>query len=57
MLIFRVDGNACKAVIASLQVPYYLGELMEKISGGDRLQILKASQAMLKVNTIFFGEL
>lgn len=56
MLIFRVDGNACKAVIASLQVPYYLGELMEKISGGDRLQILKASQAMLKVNTIFFGE-
>nr|GMC71967.1 PP2A regulatory subunit TAP46-like [Ipomoea batatas] len=31
-----------------LLVPYYLGELMEKISGGDRLQILKASQAMLK---------
>lgn len=44
--------NACKVVIASLQVPYYLGELMEKISEGDRLQILKASQAMLKVKTL-----
>ncbi|VFQ72654.1 unnamed protein product [Cuscuta campestris] len=31
-----------------LLVPYYLGELEEKISEGDRLQILKASQAKLK---------
>lgn len=31
-----------------LLVPYYLGELVEKISEGDRLQILKASQAKLK---------
>ncbi|KAL9256294.1 PP2A regulatory subunit TAP46-like protein [Drosera capensis] len=31
-----------------LLVPYYLGELLEKISGQDRTQTLKASQAKLK---------
>lgn len=31
------------------QVPYYLGELTEKIVEEDRIQILKASQAKLKV--------
>lgn len=31
------------------QVPYYLAELTEKIAQDDRIQILKASQAKLKV--------
>ncbi|KAL2556256.1 PP2A regulatory subunit TAP46 [Forsythia ovata] len=31
-----------------LLVPYYLGELMEKIAQEDRIKILKASQAKLK---------
>jgi hypothetical protein len=30
-------------------VPYYLAELTEKIAQDDRIQILKASQAKLKV--------
>lgn len=34
------------------QVPYYLGELIEKIAQDDRLQILKASQSKLKVNDV-----
>ncbi|XP_059278412.1 PP2A regulatory subunit TAP46 [Lycium ferocissimum] len=29
-------------------VPYYLAELTEKIAGGDRIEVLKASQAKLK---------
>ncbi|GFQ06482.1 pp2a regulatory subunit tap46 [Phtheirospermum japonicum] len=32
-----------------LLVPYYLGELTEKITEEDRIQVLKASQAKLKV--------
>lgn len=35
-----------------LQVPYYLGELTEKVAQDDRIQILKASQAKLKVKHI-----
>ncbi|MCI00002.1 PP2A regulatory subunit TAP46-like protein, partial [Trifolium medium] len=30
-------------------VPYYLAELTEKIAQDDRIQILKASQAKLKI--------
>ncbi|KAK2444284.1 PP2A regulatory subunit TAP46 [Trifolium repens] len=37
------------------EVPYYLAELTEKIAQDDRIQILKASQAKLKV-FISFGE-
>lgn len=36
---------------ALLQVPFYLAELTEKIAQDDRVQILKVSQAKLKVNT------
>lgn len=32
-----------------LQVPYYLAELSEKIAQDDRIQVVKASQAKLKV--------
>ncbi|KAL0317991.1 UNVERIFIED_CONTAM: PP2A regulatory subunit TAP46 [Sesamum angustifolium] len=32
-----------------LLVPYYLGELTEKIAEEDRIRILKASQAKLKI--------
>ncbi|KAL3633163.1 PP2A regulatory subunit [Castilleja foliolosa] len=32
-----------------LLVPYYLGELTEKITEEDRIQVLKASQAKLKI--------
>lgn len=35
-----------------LQVPFYLAELTEKVSQGDRIQILRASQAKLKVNDL-----
>lgn len=35
-----------------MQVPYYLAELTEKIIQDDRIQILKSSQAKLKV---FYG--
>lgn len=35
-----------------LQVPYYLGELTEKVAQDDRIQILKTSQAKLKVKHI-----
>lgn len=35
---------------ALLQVPFYLAELTEKIAQNDRIQILKVSQAKLKVN-------
>ncbi|KAL9250223.1 PP2A regulatory subunit TAP46-like protein [Drosera capensis] len=36
-----------------LLLPYYLGELTEKISGEDRIQTLKTSQAKLKEFTSF----
>lgn len=36
-----------------LLVPYFLGELLEKISGQDRMQTLKASQEKLKEFTSF----
>lgn len=39
-------------MIPFVQVPYFLGELIEKIAQDDRLQILKASQAKLKVNDV-----
>lgn len=40
----------------SLQVPFYLAELTEKIPQDDRIQILKASQAKFKVNTVHYLE-
>ena len=39
-------------IVFWLQVPYYLGELTEKVAQDDRIQILKASQAKLKVKHI-----
>ncbi|XP_043718127.1 PP2A regulatory subunit TAP46-like [Telopea speciosissima] len=33
-----------------LLVPFYLVELREKVAGEDRIQVLKISQAKLKVN-------
>ncbi|CAH9123457.1 unnamed protein product [Cuscuta epithymum] len=44
----EVKDDISTANLKYLLVPYYLGELTEKISEGDRLQILKASQAKLK---------
>lgn len=38
-----------------MQVPYYLGELTEKNSQENRIQILKASLAKLKVLVLDFG--
>jgi len=45
--------NECKEDISTtdlkyLLVPYYLGELTEKIHNSNRLQIIKTSQAHLK---------
>lgn len=37
-----------------LQVTFYLAELTEKVVQDDRIQILKASQAKLKVNTLHY---
>lgn len=38
------------------QVPYYLGELIERATEDDRIPVLKASQTKLKVNACFlFG--
>lgn len=36
------------------QVPFYVGELTEKVADDDRLRVLKVSQAKLKVNTVCF---
>lgn len=33
-------------------MPFYLGELTEKVEQDDRIQILKASHAKLKVNVV-----
>jgi hypothetical protein len=35
-------------------VPFYLAELAEKITQDDRIQILKASQAKLKVIAVHY---
>jgi hypothetical protein len=37
-----------------LQVPFYLAELTENIAQDDRIQILKASQAKLKVTSVHY---
>jgi hypothetical protein len=37
-----------------LQVTFYLAELTEKVAQDDRIQVLKASQAKLKVNTLHY---
>ncbi|OIT18883.1 PREDICTED: PP2A regulatory subunit TAP46-like [Nicotiana attenuata] len=37
-----------ESYIALFQVPYYLAELTEKVADGDRIKVLKASQAKLK---------
>lgn len=39
------------------QVPYYLGEMIEKIAQNDRIQILKTSQAKLKVNNYSYYDI
>lgn len=36
-------------------MPYYLGELTEKVEHEDRVQIVKAAQAKLKVKCIECG--
>lgn len=41
-----------ESYISLFQVPYYLAELTEKIAEDDRIEVLKASQAKLKVMTI-----
>lgn len=46
ILYVSVWDNAYKSF---LQVPYYLAELTEKIAQDDRIQVVKASQAKLKV--------
>lgn len=37
-----------------LQVLYYLAELTEKIAQDDRIQVIKASQAKLKVFVLLY---
>lgn len=39
-------------MIFSFQVPFYLGELTEKVAHDDRIHLLKVCQAKLKVNTV-----
>lgn len=56
--IFKKNGHDILLLLkigprCSLQVPYYLGELTEKVAEEDRIQILKASQAKLKVLVSF----
>lgn len=41
--------------ILCVQVPFYLGELTEKVAQEDRIPILKASQDHLKVNLNSFA--
>lgn len=40
----------------NLQVPFYLGELTEKVAQDDRIQVLKISQDQLKVSLNFMHE-
>ncbi|GAB2249728.1 hypothetical protein Droror1_Dr00013087 [Drosera rotundifolia] len=49
----ETEEDISTANLKYLLVPYFLGELLEKISGQDRIQTLKASQAKLKEFTSF----
>jgi len=48
-LIFIYFYHLSIFLLSFPQVPYYLAELTEKIAHDDRIPILKASQAKLKV--------
>lgn len=51
-LLVLVLTTGMESYVSLFQVPYYLAELTEKNAEDDRVEVLKASQAKLKVKTI-----